>query len=212
MSSCHTIPSLTHLLFTGVYHPDSGVAQARVPPQLMLFWEWDCRLCPLFPLSIHGYHHVYALCSSFIPSLLTLLNSFLFRPLFNSLSLSSPPLSPSLTSCLSELADDNDLQAFWTQLTLLLHSLALPLSLSFFSSSCYSSNSARSSRPGNEGSGHSVKHLLFNRALLPALHPIQEARGSTCWITEFRGFTWRLAGLCATEGAMTDMSASYAWH
>lgn len=40
-------------------------------------------------------------------------------------------------------------------------------------------------RPGNEGNGRSVKHLLFNRALLPAFCPHQEARSWTRWMTDW---------------------------
>lgn len=68
-------------------------------------------------------------------------------------------------------------------------------------------------RPGNEGNGRSVKHLLFNRALLPALCPHQEARSWIHWITHFRGTSsLSLSGLSATETVMTDESINPAWY
>lgn len=55
-------------------------------------------------------------------------------------------------------------------------SLSPPLALLFFLVPVTRLIERGALRPGNEGNGRSVKHLLFNRALLPALCPHQEAR------------------------------------
>lgn len=176
------------------------VAADNQSPQLM-----QCRLCPSFLLSIHRYHPVYALCGSLTPIFFTLLTQLLFWTACEA-SASPSSLSPLLLA-LPELV-----RACWWQIRLqsalnsanfsLTLARSAPFSLFFFLVPVTPLIERGALRPGNEWNSHSVKHLLFSTALLPALHLIQEARSSTCWL-------WRhssQACLAATEGAMTDVS------
>lgn len=113
LSSCNKCWSLTHLLFKWEHHPDTAaataaVAEVTVPLSSRCFGnQIVVSSIPLVPLSIHRYHLIYALCSSFTPSLLSLLwHNSLFALLFNSLSLSLSPCALPLSWCLSELAGD----------------------------------------------------------------------------------------------------------
>lgn len=112
--------SLTHFLFKCVYHPETAavttdtaagmttVAGVTVPLSSHCFGNRSVvsSLSSLY-LSIHRHHLVYALCSSFTPSLLSLFwHDSLFTLLFNSLPLCLSPCALPLSWCLSELAGD----------------------------------------------------------------------------------------------------------
>lgn len=121
------------------------------------------------------------------------------------------------STCQSLLVTANDLWWLKAQLTFLLCSLCSASfshspsnSASFFLVPVTSLIQRRALRPGNEGNGHSVKHLLFNRALLAATRPHQEARSWTCWISDFRGTHTPLALLSSRLRWLT-MSTSLAW-
>lgn len=130
------------------------------PPLLTLLWEWDWSLVSVFS-SLYSSIGITTFITSAAPShFLSWCSSDvipLFAPLFNSLS---PSLSFSLfffsplSCCLSELAGDKVICGC-SELTFLLHSLRLPLSLPhklfFLSGSCYSSNRPSSSPPRKWG-------------------------------------------------------------
>lgn len=154
----------------------------------MLFWELDFSLVSLLsslcPSSGIASLFSSTVSSHLLPSRLHRQDS-LFAPLFNSESLLVLFLSP--PACQSLLVTK------WFVGALRLDNffcLALPLSLPPSSSSLslvpVTLLERAALRPGNEGNGRSVKHLLFNRA---DFCPHQEARNWTCLITDFRSIT-----------------------
>lgn len=169
-------------------HSNSSDSSSRSNSPSFLGIKLKSLLCPLFPLSIHQYHIVCALYSSFTPFLLSLLwHNSLLTPLFNS-SLPFSLSAPSLLALVRACSWQSDLWELWAQLTFLVHSLTFSLSLTLLFLVPVTSLIERGAlRPGNEGNGRSVKHLLFNRALLSAFCPHQEARSWTCWMTDFKG-------------------------
>lgn len=135
------IPSLTHLLLKTAYHPDNSSrdnsSSTSNSPSLehaglgMRFWSGLWSSSPSTHPSVS-----LCLCPLQLPRTLTLLlwHQSFFAPLFNSPSLSLPvshyfslPFPVLVRACWWQ----SDLWVLWTQLTFLLRSLALPLSLWF---------------------------------------------------------------------------------
>lgn len=220
MSSCNKIPSLTHLPCTRHSSRNDSSSTSNSPSLLTLFWEWDCSLVSVLS-SLYSSIGITSFMRSAAPSHLPSWFSSDTTPYSHLyLTLRVSPFLPPLALSLSPGACQSLLVTKWFVGALnSAHFSFAPTRSAPFSLSLSPSNSSfflvpvtrliewAALRPGNEGNGRSVKHLLFNRALLPDLCRIQEARSWTRWKTDFRGFRGSLACLPLRQWWLTCQRA-----
>lgn len=166
-----------------MYHPDTAAVTTAVavPLNLCCFGNWILVSSLFYLPSVHP-----AVSPHYFP--LQFLHTFFLRG-----STDKTPSESLLVLFLSPPACQSLLVTKWFVGALSLDNffcLALPISLPPSSSSLslvpVTLLERAALRPGNEGNGRSVKHLLFNRA---DFCPHQEARNWTCLITNFGSIT-----------------------